>query len=95
MSVEMVDGDDSLLAVDAELARLAEDQHQATLRLTIWSIQLISSGNYPPVSIWKRMFGSDCPNTIVGLSGVLSSSLIIFNTVRGISDALLQEKTEV
>jgi len=73
--------------VDVELVCLADEQKSTTMKLTIWSIQLISSGNYPPVNIWRRLFGSDCPNTIVGLSGVVSSSLIIYDTVRSISES--------
>jgi hypothetical protein len=82
-------GAETLLAdVSQQLSALAIQQRQARMKLTIWSIQLISSGNYPPVNIWRRLFGSDCPNTIVGLSGVLSSSLIIYDTVSGIYETL-------
>jgi hypothetical protein len=76
----------SLLAdCDHQLTLLAEDQCRATMRLTIWSIQLISSGNYPPVNVWRRLFGYDCPGTVVGLSGVLSSSLVLYDTISGLA----------
>lgn len=83
--------DSSLLAcIDQQLSLIAEEQQQATTRLTIWSIQIISSGNYPPVNIWRRLFGADCPGTLVGLSGVLSSSLVLYDTISAIAESSFQ-----
>lgn len=85
--------DSHLDDINRQLMRNAEEKRQAHLRLTIWSIQLISSGNYPPVNVWRRLFGSDCPGTIVGLSGVLSSSLVLYKTVSDIAAEYYDQKS--
>ena len=85
--------DDAILTcIDQQLAEICTEQQRATTRLTIWSIQIISSGNYPPVNIWRRLFGSDCPGTVVGLSGVLSSSLILYDTISALAESFSRDK---
>lgn len=80
--------------IDKRLKSLDEEYNQICIRLLIWSIQTISSGNYPPINLWRRIFGKDCPDTLVGLSGVLSSSLIICNIVISIANDIARKKNE-
>ena len=79
------DDSDYLENIDEQLSQIAEDVYRAKIRLIIYAIQMIASGDFPPLCICKRIFGFDCPGTIVGLTGVLSSSLVIYDTIRSIA----------
>lgn len=64
--------------IKSKLKDLQSQRKAATFQLIINGLQLISSANYKPISLWKRLFGADCPDTVVGLSGVISSSVVIY-----------------
>jgi len=65
--------------IEASLAIIEEERLKACVHMVVAALQMVNSGNYPGVELWRRIFGAPCPATWVGLSGVLSSSVVIWN----------------
>lgn len=67
--------------IKASLRDLRAAQVQCWVSMSISLLQTINSGQYPNIDLWKRIFGAPIPERIVGLSGVLSSSIVLLNAL--------------
>lgn len=65
--------------VQESLKALMYQRKEARFQLVGSLLQLISSANYDPICLWRRIFGKKCSDTIVGISGVISSGVIIYH----------------
>jgi hypothetical protein len=81
VNISTENNEDLLKNKKKQLVTLETKQYDMQLDLTISALQIIQSANQPPVRLWKRLFGQNCPETIVGLSGVLSSSLVMYQVL--------------
>ena len=70
---------EELIFLQEKIKKLKNQKRKAKFQLAGNGLQLISSANYDPIDLWRRIFGKKCPDTIVGLSGVLSSSIVIYH----------------
>jgi hypothetical protein len=65
---------------EKELDELFYEQYGYCHTFLISLAQVVSSGDIPMV--WKYIFGKACPQGYVGMSGVISSSLVILREIQ-------------
>ena len=64
--------------IRAGIATIDTERWNCAINCTVSALQTINSGNYPGVEIWRKLFGAPIPETWVGLSGILSSSIVVW-----------------
>lgn len=69
---------EEFMSIQGSIKALKRQKSKARYQLAQNGLQMISSANYDPIDLWRRLFGKKCPDTIVGLSGVVSSSVVMY-----------------